>query len=204
MKRLGSFAKAIFFALFLSGCATSPVGFEERDKFVVNAPLYSDSRIFYACDMPAAPQEMTATAQALRPLSRDFQVYGLATSGNDSCGSEQSQFNNGDDISILVSQVRLDGDIDWKTRIGGSQRKDIAVVVNFDAKAGQPSEPIVVWYERGVAPGRVLSFANLHVYTQSNWDARVPPFFRLRVIDVTSEKNAEVRAFLSRPAGFIH
>ncbi len=176
-------------------CTTMPVGFEDRDRYAVSAPIYSDSRIFYACDISDTSPD--------RPLRRDFEVSKDVADGESSCGGEETQFNNGDDISVLISQVRLDSEdergLGWN--MDGTKKKDVAVVINFDAKAGQPSDPIVVWYERGVAPGRVLSFANLHVYTQSNWDTRVPPYFRLRVIDVTSEKNAEVRAFFEQSSG---
>jgi hypothetical protein len=55
---------------------------------------------------------------------------------------------------------------------------------------------IVVWYQRGVRPNQVLNFSNLIVYYEPSWDARVAPYFRLRLIDVAQERSKETREVL--------
>ncbi len=73
---------------------------------------------------------------------------------------------------------------------GGSGTRDVAVVLDIAIKeANEPIAPLVVWYQRDVPAGKELAFDNLVVEVQEHWDAKFPPYFRLRLIDIKKEDN---------------
>ncbi|MGV8294287.1 hypothetical protein ACV36C_36140, partial [Pseudomonas aeruginosa] len=78
---------------------------------------------------------------------------------------------------------------------------DYAVILDIAAKDDGSNQSIVVWYQRGVQPDQSLNFSNLLVYYVQRWDERVAPSFRLSVMDVTTERNAETLRALQRAQG---
>jgi hypothetical protein len=74
--------------------------------------------------------------------------------------------------------------------------RDIAVLLDIETSGERKLESYAVWYERCVHPGQRLGFTSLLAYSDRAWNNRYQPYFRIRVIDVSKEKNEEVRAAL--------
>jgi hypothetical protein len=106
---------------------------------------------------------------------------------------------NGDPVAILVNRVLLPGSL---TADGGRESRDIAVLLDFSGVAGEDEKSIAVWYQRSVPADEPLSFQNLVVYSQDSWDNRVPPFFRMRIVDVSIERNERTRELLNQVSNF--
>ncbi len=77
-----------------------------------------------------------------------------------------------------------------------SGRRDIAVILDILTKSDEKVKPLVVWYQRDVYGGQLLNFENLLVYYNESWDDKVPPYFRLRMLDVKTEDNQSIQKML--------
>jgi hypothetical protein len=176
--------------VLLGACGSMPGAITGDAALAVNAPIYRANKIFYVEKMRAdegqprrfsdlkEPQEYTDVADAVQ---------------------------NGDPVTIVVNRAYVPTTLtDAKrnrrlsTLIGRSDTRDIAVLLDFGGQAEQAEEFIAVWYERDVAPDQTLSFQDLVVYSQDSWDNRVPPYFRLRIVDVTNERNTRTGELLNQ------
>ena len=155
------------------GCTTSKQpGFEERDRFVVNTPSFYDNKVFY----------VSATLEHDQyPLKRADQLT----------EDSNSTIIHGSPLSLILNNVTLP-----PSQAKGT--KDIAVVLEIGTASSGESAPVVAWYQRGVRADQPLNFANLLIHFEPRWDARVAPFVRIRVVDVSSEKNEEARDALAQ------
>lgn len=94
-------------------------------------------------------------------------------------------------LAIVVSGVRVPEDLP-----GG--RRDLAVIIDVATSANGPLQSMVVFYQRDVPPGQMLNFQNLLIYSDPKWDPSVPPYFRLRIIDVRAERNDRMKSTLDQ------
>ncbi|CAB3740638.1 hypothetical protein LMG3458_05744 [Achromobacter deleyi] len=170
----------------LAGCA----GGEPRigDSYTVHTPIYADNRIFYL--KPAANP-----AESVRTL----ELAGTPVSANEQSTVVQANAP----LSIMMRSVDIPAirDANGNKTVGIDGPADYAVILDIAAKEDGSNQSIVVWYQRGVQPDQSLNFSNLLVYYVQRWDERVAPSFRLRVMDVTTERNAETLRALQRAQG---
>lgn len=166
----------------LAGCAD--VGPRIDDRFTVYTPIFADNRVYYL-----KTRDETTKKQALEPLG--------ASIGGDAVVPRNSP------LSVVMRSVEIpaaresDGNDGMRdSAITGPA--DYAVILDIGTSSDGSSRSIVVWYQRGVQPDQSLNFANLLVYYEPRWDERVAPLFRVRVMDVTTERNAETRRALER------
>ncbi|MBB2486163.1 hypothetical protein H5407_13145 [Mitsuaria sp. WAJ17] len=172
MKTAKTLSMALFLCLFV-GCATSrQPGFEERDRFVINTPSYFDNKVFYVLQNLENDQY---------PLKRADQLT----------SDSKSMIFHGSPLSLILNNVTLP-----PSQAKGT--KDIAVVLEVGTASSGESAPVVAWYQRGVRADQPLNFANLLIHFEPRWDSRVAPFVRIRVVDVSSEKNEEARDALAQ------
>ncbi|KCZ86578.1 hypothetical protein [Hyphomonas jannaschiana] len=180
--------RALFLPFLLLSIASCTSLFN-IDSTVVNTPLHDDTRVFYI--------------QAGEFKSEHGNVFDLVRPFQQVPKGDQTLVQNGDPVSIVVNRVvlprhlfntGLEDDRDSKTY-------DIAVVLDVAATAGEDEKSIAVFYQRGVKANTALSFADLLVYSQDNWDNRVPPYFRIRIFSVASERNERTRELLDQISG---
>lgn len=157
----------------LSGCSSLlQPGFGERDRYVVNTPEYPDNRVFYLGK--GTPEKVTSLIPG----------YDITTTERDPV--------HGQPMTVIVNSVGLPYDKEKDT-----VRRDLALILDIQAESQGNAQSIVVWYQRGVLPGQTLNFSNLLIYNQPSWDDRVAPFFRMRLMDVSTERNLETREALA-------
>lgn len=164
------------------GCASSEPSI--GDQFTAFTPLFADNRVYYAKEA-----DVTST-QVLEPLGAALSV-----------GEEAIPRNS--PLSIIMRSVEIpaavESSADGSLKDGIIHKSaDYAVLLDVGTNVDGSSQSIVVWYQRGVQPDQSLNFSNLLVYYEARWDERVAPFFRVRVMDVTEERNAETRRSLER------
>lgn len=160
-------------AMILSGCTSVlQPGVGERDLYVVNTPEYPDNRVFYLG---------TSSADRLTQL-----VSGHETQTID------SDPVHGQPLTVIVNSVGLPYVEEDKL-----VRRDLALILDIQAENQGNPQSIVVWYQRGVLPGQTLNFSNLLIYHQEAWDDRVAPYFRIRIMNVSGERNLETREALA-------
>ena len=159
--------------LGIVGCTTTKQpGFEERDRFVVNTPSYYDNRVFYVSANLEQDQYALKRADQLKDDPNSTIVHGSP-------------------LSLILNSVTLP-----PSQAKGT--KDIAVVLEIGTASSGESAPVVAWYQRGVRADQPLNFSNLLIHFEPRWDARVAPLVRIRVVDVSSEKNEEARDALAQ------
>lgn len=101
--------------------------------------------------------------------------------------------NKGSKFAVIINGVWIP-DLN-KANTGSSKTRDIAVILDIVTQDGL-SEPLVVAYQRGITGGYLMNFKNLLVYYTDDWDGIKQPFFRVRLLDVTSERKENAQALL--------
>lgn len=170
-------------ALVLSACAGGPQpGLGEADRFRVFTPIFSDNRVYYV-----APEHEG--------------VSSLLDPGTPLEGGEDSSLvvQKNEPLSVIVRSIEIPKDPRYRLE---QRSGDYAVILDVGAAPDGGSESLVVWYQTGVKPDQSLNFANLLVYYEPRWDQRVAPLFRIRVLEVTQERNIEARRMLARVEQF--
>lgn len=81
--------------------------------------------------------------------------------------------------------------------------KDIAVILDIIAEDGE-TKPLVVSYQRDVRGKHLLNFKNIVVYNTDRWDGIHQPYFHLRILDVTSERNKNTQELLDSAASSVN
>ncbi|KWU21889.1 hypothetical protein [Achromobacter xylosoxidans] len=169
----------------LAGCA----GGEPRigDAHTVHTPIYADNRIFYL--KPGSDERARVLEQTGAPATTQDERQ-LAVPANAP-------------LSIMMRSVEIPAlkDAAGRKTAGIDGPADYVVILDVAARDDGSNQSIVVWYQRGVQPDQSLNFSNLLVYYVQRWDERVAPSFRLRVMDVTTERNAETLRALQRAQG---
>jgi hypothetical protein len=163
----------LILCLIATGCnGIRQPGFGERDRFAINTPTYFDNKVFYV--LPKLEEDQY-------PLKRADQLT----------EDSSSRINHGSPLSVILNSVVLPPSQSEGT-------KDVAVVLEIGTASGGESAPIVAWYQRGVRADQPLNFSNLLIHFEPRWDARVAPLVRIRVVDVSSERNDEARDALAQ------
>lgn len=176
-------------ALLVAGCtALRQPGLSEEDKSVVFTPKYAENHVFYICGHPSAGNPGLV-------LKNAFELVDPNGKPSAECDFDKFAFRAGDHVAVLLSAVRLPSSINLD--LGSNYTRDVAVILDIYADSDGTGKSLVVWYQRGVTAGQTLNFSNLLIYQLNNWDNRRPPLFRIRVMDVAAEKNAETRALLA-------
>lgn len=167
--------------LLLGACRAGP-GFEERDRFVVHTPVFGDNRVYYISGSgePEKLEDSVPLELSYRPVLND--TY---------------RVRHGEPLSIIVNSASLP-----KERDGSRNLRDIALIIDVASGVDGKADSLVVWYQRGVPPDQPLNFANLLIYYEAFWDARVAPLFRIRLMDVATERNIETRTTLEQVGKF--
>lgn len=165
-------------ALLLTGACDGP-GFGERDQYVVHTPLYADNRVLYLDGQSEGSAEG---------------VYALRRPGaRETITAEK--MTHGQPLSLVLTTVSLP-----KEESVGS--RDIAIIVDLASASDGGGRSIVAWYQRGVKADQNLNFSYLLLFHEAAWDDRIAPLVRIRVMDVTVERNLETRAALAEVSKF--
>jgi len=159
----------------LTACAD--VGPQVGDRGAVYTPIFADNRAYFL-------KNASGSNQQLEPLG---------SIADDSAGESIVPRNSA--LSIVLRSIEIPA----RTADGPIRSvADYAVILDIGTSSDGSSQSLVVWYQRGVQPDQSLNFSNLLVYYEPRWDERIAPYFRVRVIEVTSERNAETRRALDR------
>lgn len=192
-------------ALALAGCAGRDTP-ALTDVSRVEAPVYRANKTLFL-DGPVAAGASLRRADLLEGYEIAERVRADQAKGVPQ--GARRNVRNRDPLSIVVTRAYVPADLTQCLArpgaalaggAGGQQTRDIAVLLDV-ATAADRQEYIAVWYETGVRPGDPLSFEGLLVYATDAWDARFPPYFRLRLVDVSAERNTQVGALLERVKG---
>lgn len=166
----------------LQGCFSRDAQID--DPFTAFTPIFADNRVYHAKAANAAG------LQKLDPLGASLAANEVAIPRNSP-------------LSVIMRSVEIPAA--FETDAAGQRHKsaihepaDYAVILDVGANVDGSNKSIVVWYQRGVQPDQSLNFSNLLVYYEARWDERIAPSFRVRVMDVTKERNAETRRSLER------
>lgn len=92
-------------------------------------------------------------------------------------------------LGVIVRKVRLPVDLEKK--------RDVAVILDVVTAGEESVTSLVVFYQRDVPGGQMLNFQDLLVYYDPEWDGVTPPWFRVRVLEVNSERNTRTSNFLN-------
>ncbi len=182
MRTTGTGAVAMALAGFLAACAGDAPGFGEEDRYrVFTPPDYADNRVYYV----AAPTEEHSVLIPQEAEIAEDQKSNLV--------------KHREPLSIIMNSVELPQD--WPASIS-RKTIDVAVILDLATAPDGSDTSIVVWYQRGVQPGQSLNFSNLLVHFEPRWDQRTAPMFRVRVMNVTDERNAEALETLAQVRKF--
>lgn len=143
---------------------------------------FRENRVYFL----GAPEKIGANTQGamgkvdVRPL---HPIFTPPVTPNDA-------IKHGDPISVLVSSVRIPESVHGPI--------DIAVVLDVmtGGSAEESKTTLVVWYQRDAHGGMTLGFQNILVYSDDAWDSDYPPFFRIRLLDVKTERNTATATLL--------
>lgn len=166
--------------------ACADIGPRIDDRFTVFTPIFADNRVYYL-----KPRDAASQTQALEPL------------GSTKVQPKDEVVRRNSPLSVLLRAIEIPAAKESNGQ-GGTQESaiteaaDYAVILDIGTNADGSTRSIVVWYQRGVQPDQSLNFSNLLVYYEPRWDERVAPYFRIRVMDVSTERNAETRRALER------
>jgi hypothetical protein len=107
-------------------------------------------------------------------------------------------------VSIVISKAYIPASlkacVPRASDIVFGKGRDIAVLLEV-ATATNEHQFIAVWYQRDVKPGDDLNFRDLLVYSRDAWDSKFPPFFRIRLVDVSAERNTGTENLLKQING---
>ena len=177
-----------------AGCSTGPELFGEG-SLAVNTPTYRANRVFYL-----EPRDVQGTNGDVRLF---YDLVDPVVLSRGAAGRPVAEpVENGEPVTIVINKAYIPADV------AGSrldQTRDIAVLVDLGFQPGK-EEFIAVWYQRDVPVNEELSFSSIPVYSLDAWNSDAPPRFRVRLVDVTAERNkrtAELLALSSQVAGSV-
>lgn len=171
-------SSAAMLPIWSGGCQTGP----SLTEVVVSTPGdYPENKVLYLGRTDCSE----GSSDARRPL---LHLYEL-----DVHEPNDEYVGHGDPVAVVLNGVRLPLGVH-----GSSKQRDIVVVLDMLTSGKQKLEPLVVFYQRSVHPGQMLNFQNLVVYCDPVWDSSIPPYFRVRVIDVKAERNRNTRNLLTK------
>jgi hypothetical protein len=185
-------AGVIFIAFLVAACGALRGEIGLRDAGAVQTPVYSANKVLF----------LQGSDQPDGRVGRLREGYELASQvqRGEPAGTRRAVHNR-QPLSIVISRAYLPANIAQCNRRASDLifhgGRDIAVLLDVSASAATP-DFIAVWYQRDVPPDDLLVFQDLLVFSNDAWDARYPPYFRLRLVDVSAERNTAVGALLDR------
>jgi hypothetical protein len=186
----------LFTMVLASGCSLrGELGLE--DNSAVQTPVYTANKVLFL------ESKLDGQNKPIDPRhSRLSDGYELVDQARTSERGLRRSVKNRQPISILVSRAYIPSTAKTCNRrnsdiLFGGNGRDIAVLLDVSTSS-ERQDFIAVWYQRDVPPNETLSFQDLLVYSSDAWDAKYPPFFRLRLVDVSSERNTAVGALLDQ------
>ncbi|MGH7132229.1 MAG: hypothetical protein ACREJO_09825 [Phycisphaerales bacterium] len=187
---------AALFAAVLAGCSGGP-SVEPNPMTAYSPRDYREQRALFLRPVKDKPD--------LADLKFSHEVQAETKPGETS----DLAIHHNDPISIVVSDVYIPHRIiipGWASEPGGPNTAvssayddfaiDVVVMLDVQTSSDPGLQSFALWYERGVRPGQRLNFTSALVYSERNWNSRNQPYFKLRVMDVSKERNAETRAAL--------
>lgn len=177
---------AVVCVFVVSACSAVGPGVGQLDQFMVHTPVFADNRVFF----------IGAEADNIAPLTLQSKALTEEERKSPALVKPNSP------LSIVVSSVELPQT--WPKNLSTSRQQtiDVAVIVDLATAIDGSFVSYVVWYQRGVVAGQSLNFSNLLVHFEQKWDKRTAPLFRIRVMNVVKERNAETLASLGRVQGY--
>lgn len=210
VRRLGGVAVLAAAVLALTGCVPGPALTGDGVYVANTSHAFRENRAFYMDDAETMCVGSNGQHVSVRPLRPIYEAIpervrkAAKESANKSDADRASALEKaftesadngeiirpGSPLSIVVSQVRIPESV--------SGPVDVAVVLDIltGASAEEQKTSLVVFYQRDVRGGMTLNFNNLLVYSTEKWDAAYPPYFRLRVLDVKTERNTATGVLL--------
>ena len=145
---------------FLFGCGSQPQILFGDESLSVNTPVYRGNKIFYVEKFRDEEENSRRWSNLMEPHEYE---------------TDTEAVDNGDPVSIIVNRAYVPLTLTnseqngrLSTLLGGSKTPDIAVLIDFGAKAGEKEEFIAAWYQRDVPPDEPISFQDLIVYSQDS------------------------------------
>jgi hypothetical protein len=176
-------ALVILFAI--TGCATGPELFGEG-ALVVNTPVYRANRVFYL-----EPRQVSSD-EGGGQLYYDL-VDPVVISYRPRTTTVAEPVENGEPVTVVINKAYIPSDT-AKGKL--DKTRDIAVLIDLGFQPGK-QEFIAVWYQRDVPVNEELSFSSIPVYSLDAWNSDAPPRFRVRLVDVTAERNTRTAEMLT-------
>lgn len=182
--------KALVISFLLVGCESAPTEITGDKALSINTPIYRANKVLYVDKLRADEANARRWADLIEP--HEYTNTELAV-------------KNGDPVTIIVNRAYLpttltDSSVNARKldSFRSDKTRDVAVLLDLGLKAGADERFIAVWYQRDVPPDEPLSFQDLTVYSQDSWDSGLPPYFRIRVVDVTNERNTRTEELLNQ------
>lgn len=193
--------------LCLAGTALAACGANDfsliPDGGAVNSPAYSANRVFFLEHGPADAADPRRSnlghGYELAQPQVAIALGGAAPAANVGQAGGPRNIRSGEPLSFVISKIRIPESLtSCVPRLSDAafqKGRDIAFIL--DTKTAADKEvSLIVWFQTGVRPGDNLSFQDLLVYSDDNWDERFPPYFRLRLVDVSGLRNTQVHSML--------
>lgn len=185
MRWFASLAAMSVSVLSLSGCQGFNPGLGERDQYVVSTPEVRANRILYATPV-------------VDPTKRRFVSLLHPDEVNVSDSAIKSRIaRNNEPLSIILNSVWLALPQEYLTNTF-----DIAVVVTAEFSQQGGMQQIAAWYQTDTPLDDRLNFGDLLIYQHESWDSAKPVSVRVRIIDVTAERNIRTRVALNKVREF--
>lgn len=159
------FASALTLLLICGGCLSGPQPGESTSSY--SGPWRECRPYFF--DYSGA----TLDAQENVPLKGGWQLQ------------DDDSIRPNDPISIVVNRVRV-------PTVKMPRSTDVAVVMFVNVSGQDAPKPLIVAYERNLAPGQALNFSGITVFSEEMISASAAPWIQVQVIDVKSERRQEV------------
>lgn len=188
----------IMVAILLCGCVERGA-LSLTDKSVVQTPVYNANKTMFVQPITDGAGKITDTRYG--KLLNGYEIAEQVRAAGSANGVRRS-IQNRQPISIVISRAFVPASLKRcngraSDFLFGDKGRDIAVLLDVSTNAGTENF-IAVWYQTGVPPGSLLTFGDLLVFSTDSWDAKYPPYFRVRLVDVTAERNTAVGAMLDR------
>jgi hypothetical protein len=190
-------------------CSTGPQ-LSGEGALVVNTPVYRANRVFYMepreirdadgtvrlyYDLldPVIESRSPRNKLAEEVVNKSKPVTATEPAENSEPVVVAEPVENGEPVTVIINKAYIPIDA-----AGGKldKTRDIAVLLDLGLQPGK-HEFIAVWYQRDVPANEELSFSSLPVYSLDAWNADAPPRFRVRLVDVSAERNKRTAELLS-------
>jgi hypothetical protein len=200
-RALFALAAAAGAAAFLPGCANGPT----LNTSAQNTPMaHPEAKVLFVKlrdGTRVLPDDVVDLKFGHKlVVARENADGTLVDNGEGSDVLKNDMIQRGSNFSVILNSVW----IPEKLNINGkSMSRDIAAVLDIVLDDGEV-EPIVVAYQREVRGGHLLNFKNIVVTSVEKWDGVHQPYFRLRILDVRSERNTNTQVMLEQAAQMVN